>query len=362
MKNIQRYFFAAILLLAGNVCFAQDPTFSQFNLNQLYYNPAYTGDHRGYQLTATYRSLWPNVPGKVFPGPLSTYYGYFDAFLSSGSSYTAGAGIFAMQNIEGEGFLKTTTFGVSYAQHFAKLSLGTQPRNQLSLGFKAYVNSISIHWDKLVFSDQLDIENGITGYSAFAQNGVSQKFTTDLDAGLLFKNNFRGKDNWYNEVGFSMAHILSPNISLTDSETKESHLPQKFTGSFRTTVGVKEKAVFIGSTILFENQKDFYALNTGFDLYSDLTAENSVMPLWFSLMHRTALHASAENTNAFIGSIKYKWLMGKYYKAVYFVGFSADFPYTGLGMKSKGAYELTLGVILPRNGSNHFSRCPFSTF
>lgn len=364
LRYIQHFVAVMLLLAAGNRSFAQDPTFSQFNLNQFYYNPAYTGDHRGYQVAATYRTQWPNVPGKVFPGPLSTYYGLFDAYLESGQSYTAGAGIFAMQNIEGEGFLKTTGVGISYAQHFAKIGKRTDavPRIQLSLGFKTYVNSISVNWDKLVFSDQIDIEHGITGQSSIGQSGIGQRFTADLDAGLLMKNNFQGKDKWYNEMGFSMAHLLNPSLSLTGADDENSRLPRKYTGNYRTSVSLKDNRFYIGGTIVFEKQKNFYELNTGADLYINPTGRSLVVPLWFSLMHRMALASGVGNTNAIIASARYKWIMGKETKTVYYAGFTVDVPYSGLQAKSKGAYELSAGVVFPRKGKNYFSKCPHGTF
>jgi hypothetical protein len=288
----------------------------------------------------------------------------FDAYFASGQSYTAGAGIFAMQNIEGEGFLKTTSLGVSYAQHFSKIGKRTDasPRIQLSLGFKAYANSISINWDKLVFSDQIDIDHGITGQSSINQHGIGQKFTADLDAGLLMKNNFQGKDKWYNELGLGMAHLLNPSLSITGATDKDSRMPRKYTASYRTSLGVKNNHLYVGSTIVFEKQRDFYELNTGVDVYLNPTGRSLVVPLWFAIMHRVSLNSEAGSTNAIIGSVRYKWIMGKATKTVYYVGFSADLPYSGLEKQTKGAYELSAGVIFPRKGKNYFSKCPHGTF
>jgi type IX secretion system PorP/SprF family membrane protein len=343
---------------------AQDPTFSQYNMNQSYYNPAYTGNHGGYQIAATYRSLWPNVPGKTVAGPLSTSYALFDAYLKSGNSYTAGIGVFAMQDVEGEGYLTTNTVGISYAQHFAKIGPKTDdmPRIQVSLGFKAYINSISVNWDKLVFSDELNLQEGITGTSAADHSGIGHKMTGDMDAGMLMINNFKGKDNWYNEVGFALAHILSPNESLTGDASEESRLPRKYVASYRSTVALAAKHFYIGPTILFENQKQFYELNTGLDLFINPKPGNSVIPLCFSVMNRYSVNPDIENTNAIILSFRYKGIAGKQSRIIYNIGIAADLPYSGLGMQTKGAYEVSLGVIFPRKGNDHFSVCPFQVY
>ncbi len=355
-----------VLMLVGlkPVCWAQDPTFSQFNVNQAYYNAAYFGYHKGYQMAATYRTQWPNVPGKVFPGPLSTYYAMFNGYLQTGKSYAAGVGLFALQNIEGQGFLKTTTVGVAYAQHLNIKGnrKGTSPRTQLSLGFKPYVNIYSIDWDRLVFSDQLDINQGIVGQSAFNQTGIGTKLTFDTDFGLLLKNDFKGNHKWYNELGFAMAHILSPSISMTGSSNSSSRLPRKYVASYRTTVNLSKNKVFAGSTIVFENQQDFYHINTGIDLYYNPTGAATVIPFWISVMNRLSIAPSLGNTNALIASIQYKWLMGKKTKAAYYIAFSADLPYSGLALNTKGAYELSLGIIIPNKGQSQYSRCPHGTF
>ncbi len=343
---------------------AQDPTFSQYNMNQFYYNPAYTGNHGGYQIAATYRSLWPNVPGKTVAGPLSTTFALFDAYLKSGSSYTAGVGVFAMQDVEGEGYLTTNTVGISYAQHFAKIGPKTDamPRVQISLGFKAYLNSISVNWDKLVFSDELSLQQGITGTSAADHSGVGHKVTGDMDAGMLMINNFRGKDNWYNELGFALAHILSPNESLTGVATEQSKLPRKYVVSYRSSAALAGKHLFVGPTILFENQKLFYELNTGIDVFINPKPSNAIIPLCFSVMNRFSVNPDIANTNAIILSLRYKGSVGKLNKVVYNIGFAADLPYSGLAMQTKGAYELSLGVIFPRKGNDNFSVCPYQVY
>jgi hypothetical protein len=127
---------------------------------------------------------------------------------------------------------------------------------------------------------------------------------------------------------------------MTGSESEDSKLPRKYVGSYRMSVGLKDNQVYVGTTVVFEKQKDFYVLNTGADIYLNPRGRSPVIPLWFSLMNRVSLHSEAGRTSALIASFRYKWLMNKESKTVYYAGFSVDFPYSGLAMKSKGAYEL----------------------
>ena len=353
-----------ILIINSRKSYAQDPTYSQYNFNQLYYNPAYTGYHYGYQLQATYRTLWPNTGGKAFPGPLSTYHAWFDGFVNIRKVFHAGIGAFAMQDVEGYGSLTTSSFGISYAQHLPKIGFKTDanPRIRLSVGFKAYFNSVFIDWDKLVFTDQLSKDFGILGLSAFGQQGTIRRNYFDLDAGILLQNNFMGKDKWYNELGFSIGHVLAPSISLTGSTEDRTRLPRKFIGSYRSTIGMARGKLFTGPTILFENQRDFFALNAGIDFFIKPQPRSTVIPLSISIMNRLTVIQNKINTSSFIVGISHKGKLGNRSDApIYFIGFAADFPYMGLGMQTAGAYELSIGIIIPRRGSVAIP-CPFGAF
>ena len=364
------HFFFAIF----SVIKAQDPTYSQFNLNQLYYNPAYTGYQYGYQFSATYRNLWPNVPGNKAPGPLSTFHLWFDGILNLPLGSYIGLGAFAMQDVEGQGYLTTTSGGLSMAFHFPKIKYKTDQlaRFKISVGVKTYYNSISIDWDKLVFTDQLNAYGGIVRPSAFNNNGINRRNYFDFDIGGLVVNNFMGKDKWYNEFGFSVAHILRPSISLLGSQKDEYTLPRKFVASYRSTVSISGDKVFIGPTILFENQgspimnvknSDFYALNAGIDLFFKLGNKSWVIPLTVSLMNRASVIQKKINTNAIILGITHKGLLGKSNNApVYYIGGAVDIPYMGLAMQTAGAYEITIGIIIPPKHGNGYSKCPYGAY
>jgi hypothetical protein len=285
-----------------------------------------------------------------------------------------GLGAFAMQDVEGEGFLTTTTGGLSFALHFPKFKFKQDvlPRIKISVGAKAYFNSISIDWDRLVFTDQLDIDQGIVGGSAFGHTGTFRKNYFDFDIGGLLLNNFMGREKWYNEVGFSVSHILMPTISLTGATSENRGLPRKFTLSYRSTVNMASGKLFIGPTILFENQgssffriknADFYELNTGLDFFIKPNANSWVVPLSLSLGNRMTILQNNINTSALIVGISHKGVLGKKTNSpVYYVGVAADFPYMGLSMQTAGAYEISLGIIIPPKHSNGFSKCPYSTF
>jgi type IX secretion system PorP/SprF family membrane protein len=350
---------------------AQDPTFSQFDANQLYYNPAYAGYKQEARISATYRNLWPNVPGKDFPGPLSTYSVTGDAYVSIQDKFNAGIGAFVMQDMEGQGYLTTTSAGVMYSQHMPHIRRrgDVADRFDLYLGFKIYYSNIHIDWSRFVFSDQLNPNYGITGPSAFDQTAISQRNYFDFDFGGIVRNNFRGRCKWYNEIGFAMAHVLAPNIAITGSTADDARLPRKYTATWRSTVSVADDQFFIGPSVLFENQAKFYEMNAGLDFYMKMRSRREAIPLSIGIYNRFSVveqyfetGKTKINTNAIILSVTHRGNFAGGQNAVgYFVGFSADLPYTGLSMQTAGAYELTMGVTIPYRKSNKL-KCPFEAF
>jgi type IX secretion system PorP/SprF family membrane protein len=351
--------FCFVLMLLARACFGQDPDFSQFDANQLYYNPAYAGYKKEGRISATYRTLWPNVPGASFPGPLSTYSVSGDAYFNIANKFMGGAGAFAMQDMEGEGLLTTTSAGVVYSQHMPSLRARGDDKHQparfdLYAGFKIYYNNLHINWSRFIFSDQVN-PYGFVNQTTFNQGGILQKSYFDFDYGILVRNNFRARGKWINELGFSMAHVLSPFISLTGANSAQTQLPRKYVATYRANVNIFENKLYIGPTILFEKQAQFYATDIGVDFYFKLGKKFETVPFSIGVYNRFSEALKNEetgqtkvNTSAVLVSLTHKGFFPNGNTPIgYSLGFSVDFPYMGLGMQTAGSYELTLGLLIP---------------
>ena len=361
----RRYTFVILFLSTAVYCFAQDPTFSQFDPNQLYYNPAYAGYKKEARIEMTYRNLWPNVPGKVFPGPLSTYSATGDAYFNIQNKFMGGAGAYVMQDVEGQGYLTTTSAGVFYSQHMPSIRAFRDDKNQparfdIYAGFKVYYNHIHIDWSRFVFSDQLNPNDGITGPSSFNQDHLSQRDYFDFDFGVLVRNNFQAKGRWINELGFAMAHVLTPVISITGSNSDITRLPRKITATYRANIAITENRFYIGPTIMFENQGKFYETLAGLDFYFRMSRKFETVPLSIGIYDRFSEIVKNQitgqpkvNTSALIVSVTHKGNIPNGRNPLgYAVGFSVDFPYMGLGMQTAGSYEITLGLLIPYKKSD----------
>jgi type IX secretion system PorP/SprF family membrane protein len=335
-----------------STAYAQDPTFSQYQGNELNFNPAYTGVSKDLHFDATYRTLWPNVPGKQFPGPLSTYEASFDMMIKLNHIQKLGIGFMGGQDVEGQGYLTNTNFAVPISYHllFSKSA-------SMYIGIRPSMNQIQIDWSRFVFSDQLSPEFGVVQSTSYNQEQLHSRYYFNFDAGMLgrFSQNV-GQRESYEEVGFAIANMVRPAISMTGGTDALSRLPMRYIVSGRAAIKVKEK-LFIGPLALFEVQDKFFATKIGVDFYYRPKNNSNIVPLTFGLYHRTGV-LNSNDTRGFIAYIGHKGVFygnpvrGK--SATYSVGFSADFNYGGLNMQTYGAYELTVGFTLPTKLSLDF--------
>lgn len=365
-----RYFRWILLVMAISTYvlgFSQDASFSQHKFNKIYFNPAYAGYNEEHHVTLAYRNLWPNVPGVPFAGPLANYQLSADFFFREGQAkrsmmaFTGAVGGFCTQDFEGEGHLMTSSVGLSFAQHFPVVQHTSElPRLLLSFGLKAYAVNVRVNWDKFVSSDELSVDHGISG-STSGRTGIGQRWGGDFDFGGLFINNFKGQANWYNEVGFAVAHIVASPLALSGSNDISKKTPTKYTASYRTKFAAVQKQLYTGVTILFEKQANFYELNTGFDIYLGLGKKSGITPLILSIAHRTSIMQIKKNTKMFIVGIGHEGYFKRVNQPIlYYLGFAADIPYGGLNYQTFGAYELSLGIsISKRNRSERIDCASF---
>lgn len=355
-------FFSLVSIL---LTYGQDPSFSQYKFNKIYFNPAYGGYNGEHHFNASYRTLWPNVPGRPVAGPLSNYMVAGDYFFKEAQPkrwqvpFTGSIGGFVSQDFEGQGFLTTSFMGVTFAQHFPIVQKASElPRLMLSIGLKAYATNVRVNWDKLVYSSQLDVDYGITGSVASVHSGIGQRWGGDLDAGILVSSNFRGADSWYNELGFAAAHIASSPLALSGTNDMTWSTPLKLSASYRTKVPVAAKRLYIGLTALFEKQANFYELNTGADLYVKLGSRSSNTPLIFTAAYRTSFYNTQKNTKSVIFGVGHEgFFKGARQPTAYYLAFAADMPVKGLGYQTFGAYEISLGISVSKKSNNGKSEC-----
>lgn len=189
------------LWLCGHVE-AQDHVYSQFYNAPLYLNPALTGQFKGdIRMNLIYRNQWSGLGGDL-------------SYLSASADlnipqFGGGVGLQFTRSSEGVAFLRKNNIAATYSYSVGGDDFVT------SFGIHAGFTNRQIEVDKLVFSDQIDMNTGfIPGSSTSAQlPDVSNRFYFDAGTGvnLVFRNFM---------AGAAVYHINKPDESFTDVQAK----------------------------------------------------------------------------------------------------------------------------------------------
>lgn len=200
--------------------FSQDIHFSQFYASPLTLNPSLTGKmNGGYRLAGIYRSQWKSITNFV---PFATPAASFDMPFVVGKKGTnaIGTGILFVNDLTNNKRLNTITVMLSTAYHKA---LGNNRSHQISLGVQGGIIQTKVNTSDLTFANQYDgnlnFVEGLGGVD-LAENSV---IYPDFNIGLFYSGKLVQKLTFY--TGFSLFHLLEPNQSFTD---KESRLPRRY--------------------------------------------------------------------------------------------------------------------------------------
>lgn len=188
------------MIITGNLCFSQDPQFTQFYMSPVYLAPSFTGSTKGKRIATSYRNQWPSLE-KAFV----TYSFSYDHYLPSVNS---GLGVLFLREQAGSGILSTTNVGLTYSYH---LKLNHEWR--VIPGLELSYTQRGLHFHKLTFGSEL-LNQGAE------VKPEPQDFTWDVDASASAL--FYSESTW---MGFTANHLLKPNESLY---AEESIIPMRF--------------------------------------------------------------------------------------------------------------------------------------
>lgn len=236
-----------VMLFFSSLARAQDPEFSQYYAAPLHLNPAFSGTSVDHRFIANYRNQWPNI-SRAF----QTYAFSYDYNLDQ---YNSGLGFLLVADKAGSADLKSTQFNFQYA-YKVKLS----DKFVLSSGLNFGLGSRTIDFNKLVFYQQLDFSQGGDNLPPPPSNlDVQGETYFDFGAGILLYS----RKVW---LGFSTAHLNTPNRSLIDEETR---IPVKTSvhGGVRIPLyhGVfkRERTASIAPSFVYKQQGNFDQLDLG---------------------------------------------------------------------------------------------------
>jgi type IX secretion system PorP/SprF family membrane protein len=177
-------FFAGCLWLASHGVFAQqDPQFTHYMFNTLYYNPGYAGVEGVTKLTALHRSQWLGYQPTVGGGGAPTT----QIVSLSSPIFKLNSGFGAYISNDRQGPLNSLETQVSYAYH-----LGIK-ESKLSFGVRLGAYSQTIDYDLYRFADPNDplLQDKV---------GRESQVQPDLAVGAFFR-----KEKYY--AGVSVNHL-----------------------------------------------------------------------------------------------------------------------------------------------------------
>ena len=279
----------------------QDPSFSQYYANKLYFNPAFAGSARCPRFIMEYRNQWPLISGTFV-----TYSSSLDAHVPV---FHGGVGMIVTNDRSGKGLLSTTNIGGIYSY---EATLGRE--FSMKMAIQATYVQKSVDWSKIIFGDMIDPQYGYV-YTTNEKEPIPTLGFADFSAGFL------GYGTHY-YFGFAIHHLTEPDQGfLQDSK---SPLPKKYTvhGGAVIPLDLASHTVIYPS-ILFQNQAGISQLNLG--LYTKF--KNAIVGgLWYRI------------NDSFI------LLMGVEQKSFTF-GFSYDVTVSKLSLKTGGAMEFSSSYI-----------------
>ncbi len=289
--------YVSLFLILISSLKGQDPSFSQYYSNKLYFNPAFAGTARCPRFIMQYRNQWPFITGTYV-----TYSASLDAHVPF---LHGGLGMIVTSDKSGKGLLSTTNISGMYSY---EATLGRE--FSLKMAIEASYIQKSVDWSKIVFGDMIDPQYGYV-YSTKEKEPIPTVGFADFSAGIL------GYGTHY-YFGAAIHHLTQPDQGfLQDSK---SPLPRKITAHAGMVIKldpVGHNAIY--PNLLFQNQAGISQFNIG--VYTKLK-DNFVGGVWYRI------------NDSFI------ILMGLEQKAFTF-GFSYDITVSKLSLKPGGAMEFS---------------------
>ncbi len=205
MKTIRISLLTLLAALVSGLSQAQDPLFSQFYNNPIYYNPGAVGLTPGLRARFTVRDQWPELPADL------RNYTFSMDFAERDIPGSGGLGLMVMSDNAGSGYLKTSVVGLSTAVRVA-----VQENMVAQVGIMTSFVQKRLNWDNLVFTDQLDPVYGNIYETSFQEPTAGNVVYPDFSTGGVFR--FTESSNTFSAIqgtfGLAVHHIFRPNESF----------------------------------------------------------------------------------------------------------------------------------------------------
>ncbi len=316
MRNIYRFFILFFIAHTGLVN-GQDMHFTQFYAAPLYLNPAFSGANVCSRVTLVYRNQWPGIK-KTYQSYLLSADHYF-------SRQNLGMGLLCGVDDAGTGGLRTTIIhpSVAYEIKINKLLA-------VRLGLQPGVTIKSIHFDRLIFGDQLARGgNAGAGSVTTVEQPTQNKVFFDIGAGGLIYTS----DAWF---GTSFFHLNKPNESFTASGIATLPVRYSVHGGKKFDLNEEEKDDEFKKSVSIVANYNGQGKFDQFDLGVYFSRAAFTMGLWYRGIPGFKAYKPGYTNNDAVAAV-----MGLN-KGLLSIGYSYDVTVSQLQGLTRGAHELTI--------------------
>lgn len=295
-----------IFVVQGSFTFLnaqQDTRYSQFMMNGMRFNPAYSGAKENLNITAFYRNQWLQIEDS----PKQLFVGINDAF---GKKEKVGLGL--MIENDQIGVDQRTNVFASYAY---KIDLA---EGRLSAGIQGGASFFNSNLTK--------IETPEGGDDSSFRND-EQSITPNFGAGLLYYS-----ENYY--LGFSVPHLLS-----YQKKESDNHSVSRLRGNYREYIFTMGGNIVLRPDVLdFRPAILVQYIPAEAPIEVDINASIVVKDAaWFGVTYRSNEIAKAESIN-----FQFAYKMDNGLK----VGYAYDHTLKSLGSQVGGSHEIMISFDL----------------
>src|SRR5580698_9221576 len=247
-KSIIRFSLAAALALTSPVVFAQDIHFTQFDMQPLVINPAFTGMFDGQvRAAAIYRNQWASVTI-----PYVTYGASVDLplLIERNGDYLA-VGLQLVNDVAGDANLQNFEglASVAYHKYFGQTEHGG---SDLAVGLQGGYAQESIDLSKLYFGDEYVNGTFVPGISQEYHLGIGNSVNYYLvNAGISFSQATSDKFGYV--VGLAANNLNQPNDAIEKKQNSETGLDMRYTAELGANWIAGERLT-LRPAILYQSQ------------------------------------------------------------------------------------------------------------
>jgi len=324
---ISRLTIAAALTLGAPAVFGQDIHFSQFNMQPLVVNPAFTGMFDGQaRVGAIYRNQWGSV---TVPYVTMGAYGDMPLYVDQSGGYLA-AGLQVFNDKAGDGNLQNFTGALSLAYH---KTLGRSA--DLAVGLQGGYAQKSIDLSRLYFGDESVNGTFVPGTSNEYQLGIGNSVSYYVvNAGVSLAG---GSQAFSYVVGIGANNINQPNDALLKKQTSTVGLDMRYTAQLGISARASDR-LYLRPALIYQNQASASEIIAGNEfLYymgQYVGYENFSTALFLGAWYRTS-DAAILNAGIELKGVR--------------IGIAYDYNISSLNSASngRGGFEIALRYIAP---------------